>query len=64
MLALFIGNSCSLGGPAALLARFVCMMYHRQNYMQHMYQKLFNAGNQRLRLESGAGFSHERPNFG
>jgi hypothetical protein len=23
MLALFIGNSCSLGGPAALLARFV-----------------------------------------
>jgi hypothetical protein len=43
MLALFIGNSCSLGGPAALLARFVCMMYHRQNYMQHVYQKLFNA---------------------
>src|SRR5215467_3157592 len=39
MLALFIGNSCSLGAPAALLARFICMMYHRQNYMQHMYQQ-------------------------
>src|SRR5262249_35068525 len=39
---LFIGNSCSLNGPAALRARLLCMMYHRRNYLQHVYQQNYS----------------------